>query len=494
MTTRLSLQTLPRIDPQHHPAVDPLGLTCGIVHLGIGAFHRAHQAVYTEAAAAATGSSEWGICGVSQRSTTVLDTLAPQDFLYTVFERERDDTVLRVIGSVRDIVFAGADPDAVVARLAAPETQVISMTVTEKGYHADLATGSLQVDDEVRADLSGRAPRTAVGQLVRGLERRRAQDAGPVTVVPCDNVPSNGRTVETVVRDYLHLLPAGSVDGLEEWIAEHVSFPSTMVDRIVPATSEETVRAVQRRLGVRDEAALLTETFTQWVIEDRFAGGRPAWESAGVTFTDDVTPYELMKLRLVNASNSALAYLGLLCELPHISDAVEVPELASFADALMRREMAPTIDAPAGVDLEAYCSEIVTRFANPWLLHRTRQVAMDGTQKIPQRLVRPIAEHRAAGREPVLAALTVAAWMEYVRHAAEGAYPWSLEDPLAEELTAAATGAGGSPERLVSDLLAVRRVFPADVAQDEWVRSTLTQLVSDLAHRGPVAAVDAVTG
>ena len=492
MITGLNLQALPRLDPDHRPAVDPLGLTCGIVHLGIGAFHRAHQAVYTDAAAESTGSSEWGICGVSQRSATVLNTLAPQDFLYSVLQREGESSSLRVVASVRDVVFAGADPDAVVARLGAPETRVISMTVTEKGYHADLTDGRLILDEEVRADLAGRPPRSAVGQLVRGLERRRADDAGPVTIVSCDNVPANGRTVDGIVRDFCRHLPQGG-DGLEEWIAENVAFPSTMVDRIVPATSDETVREVERRLGVRDEAALLTETFTQWVIEDRFAGGRPAWDRAGATFTDDVTPYELMKLRLVNASNSALAYLGLLSQLPHISDAVDVPELAAFADALMRREMAPTIAAPAGVDLETYRGQIITRFANPWLLHRTRQVAMDGTQKIPQRLLRPIAEHRAAGREPVLAALTVAAWMEYVRRAADGTYPWSLEDPLADELTRAAVAAGSSSDRLVAGLLEIRRVFPDGLAQDEWFRATLTDLVSDLAQNGPVAAVAAVT-
>lgn len=492
MTDRLRLETLAGVDAAYRPAVEPRDLSCGIVHLGIGAFHRAHQAVYTEDAAAATGSSDWGICGVSQRSPSVLNTLAPQDFLYSVLEREGDDSRLRVIGSVREVLYAGADPDLVVARLAAPATRIVSMTVTEKGYHADLATGRLQVDDEVRADLGDRAPRTAVGQLVRGLQRRRADDAGPLTIVPCDNVPANGRTVETVVRDFCRLLPEESTSGLETWIAENVAFPSTMVDRIVPATSEEAVEEVQRRLGLRDEAALLTEVFTQWVVEDRFAGGRPAWDQVGVTFTEDVTPYELMKLRLVNASNSALAYLGLLAGLPHISDAVDVPAFATFADALMRREMAGTIDAPPGTDIDAFCAGVVHRFGNPWLRHRTRQVAMDGSQKLPQRLLRPIAESRAAGREPVLATLTVAAWMQYVRQAAAGGYEWRLEDPLADELTRAAAAAESSAGRLVTGLLGIRRVFPEELAHDEWFRATLTDLVSDLGRHGAHATVGAV--
>lgn len=494
VTSRLSLQTLPRLDPAQRPLVDPLALTQGIVHLGIGAFHRAHQAVYTEAAAAASGSTEWGICGVSQRSANVLNTLAPQDFLYSVLERERDDSSLRVIGSVREVVFAGADPDAVVARLAAPQTRIVSMTVTEKGYHANLADGRLEVDGEIRADLAGRPPRTAVGQLVRGLEHRRSEDAGPIAVLPCDNVPTNGRTAEKVVLGFCRLLPGATTNGLETWIAENVSFPSTMVDRIVPATSSETVAEVERRLGARDEAALLTEAFSQWVVEDRFPAGRPDWGRAGVTFTSDVTPYELMKLRLVNASNSALAYLGLLSNLPHIADALQVAEFAAFAERLMRHDMAPTIEPPSGVDVDSYCRQVVTRFSNPWLLHRTRQVAMDGTQKIPQRLLRPIAEHRAAGREPVLAVFTVAAWMEYVRRVTEGGYMWSLEDPLADELASAAHAARGSSQRLVAGLLRIRRVFPEDLARDEWFCATLTTLVSDLASRGPVAAAAAVAG
>lgn len=494
MIDRLCMQTLPRLDAAHQPAIEPGGLSCGIVHLGIGAFHRAHQAVYTEAASAATGATDWGICGVSQRSPRVLKTLAPQDFLYSVLECERDESRLKVVGIVREVLYAGVAPDLVVARLAAPTTRIVSMTVTEKGYHADFATNRLQVDEELRADLGGRAPRTAVGQLVRGLQRRRADDAGPLTIVPCDNVPANGRTVESVVRDFCRLLPEESTDRLEAWISENVAFPSTMVDRIVPATTEETVQQVQRRLGLRDEAALLTETFTQWVVEDRFAGERPSWEQVGVTFTEDVTPYELMKLRLVNASNSSLAYLGLLAQLPHISDAVDVPAFAMFADALMRQETVATIDAPAGTDLDAFCTGVVRRFGNPWLRHRTRQVAMDGSQKIPQRLLRPIAESRAAGREPVLATLSVAAWMEYVRRAASGGYEWSLEDPLADDLSRAADAAESSSQRLVTGLLGIRQVFPEHLAQDEWFSATLTDLVSDLRRHGPLPTVSAMLG
>jgi fructuronate reductase len=333
-----------------------------------------------------------------------------------------------------------------------------------------------------------------VGQLVAGLRRRRTEDSGPVTILPCDNIPSNGRTLQRVVADFCELLPGDGADGLGEWISTNVSFPSTMVDRIVPASNEQTLSEVERRLGLRDEAALLTETFTQWVIEDRFLAGRPAWEHAGVTFAEDVTPFELMKLRLVNASNSVLAYLGLLTDLPHISDAVEVPRFALLADRLMREEMAPTIETPPGVDLDGYCTQVLTRFGNPWLLHRTRQVAMDGSQKLPQRILRPIAELRAAGREPLLATLAMAAWIEYVRRCAGGGYPWQLEDPMADELSEIVAGAGSSYDRLVTDLLQVRRIFGEDLPQDEWFRRELTRLVTDLATGDTVGCVGAVAG
>lgn len=493
MSGALSRSALPDIDPRYRPTLDPGQLTTGIVHLGIGAFHRAHQAVYVEDAAAAEGATDWGITGVSQRSPRVRDTLAPQDFLYSVLSRDADSAELRVMASLREVLFAGADPDAVVDRLAAPETRIVSLTVTEKGYHANLATGRLELDDEIRGDLDGGTPATAIGQLVRSFQRRRETGAGPVTVLPCDNVPANGRTLGGVVVEFCERLPGGA-DGLVSWIADNVSFASTMVDRIVPATDERTVAEVERRLGLRDAAALLTEPFTQWVVEDRFLAGRPAWERVGVTFTDDVTPYEMMKLRLVNASNSALAYLGLLSGRRHISDAVEMPDLAAFADRLMREEMAPTLQVPDGVDLDAYCSQILERFANPWLLHRTRQVAMDGSQKLPQRVVRPIAEHRAAGREPVLAALTLAAWMQYVRQAAGAGGDEELQDALADDLRRAVSAAGDSDERLVSELLGQRRMFPEDLAGDTWLRDTLTAQVSELARSGPAACVSTVLG
>lgn len=494
MTPRLTRRTLASVAPGLLPRTDPAAHSTGIVHLGAGAFHRAHQAVYTEAAANETGSADWGICGVSQRNPLVREALEAQDHLYAVMQRHTGGADLQVVGSVCEVLVASEDPVAVVDRLGSPQTRVVSLTVTEKGYHADLATGGLRRDAEIEADVAGRPPHTAVGQLVRGFEQRRQQDAGPVTVVPCDNVPANGRTLQRLVEDYCELLPAAGSGGLAAWITENVSFVSTMVDRIVPASDDRALREVQERLGLRDEAALVTEPFTQWVVEDRFAAGRPAWDLVGVTMTDDVTPFELMKLRLVNASNSSLAYLGLLAGLPHISDAVAVDEFAGFADRLIRDEMVPTIQTPPGVDVEAYCSQVIERFRNPWLLHRTRQVAMDGSQKLPQRVVRPIAEHRAARREPVLSVLTLAVWMEYVRRTVTVPGQEPLQDPMATGLREVVLAAGDSAERLVCGFLGLRQVFPVELAADPWLRDTLVRLVTELAADDPRGCVRNLVG
>ena len=277
--------------------VTPPGTGTGrIVHLGIGAFHRAHQAVYTEDA-----GDGWRICGVSQRSRDMVDRLGPQDGLYSVLVRGPGGTTIRVIGSVGQVRFAGDDPDAVVARIADPATRIVTLTVTEKGYHHDPATRRLRVDDpEVAQDLAGRAPRTAVGQLARGLAAR--QD--PITVVCCDNLPSNGPLLRGLVEDFC------AKSGIT--LDVDLAFPATMVDRIVPATTAADRDEAERLLGLRDEAVVVTEPFTQWVIEDSFAAERPAWERAGAIITGDVAPYETMKLRLLNGSHSMIAYLGAL--------------------------------------------------------------------------------------------------------------------------------------------------------------------------------------
>jgi fructuronate reductase len=450
---RLDLSTVDSVPAPTRPRVDPRSLPVGIVHLGLGAFHRAHQAVFTEDAVAAAGG-DWGICGVSQRSAAVIEQLAPQDGLYTVLARGAH-VEARVIGTVRELLFSGTQAAEVVARMADPAVRITTLTVTEKGYRHDPATGRLRGDEATRADAAGGPPRTVVGQLVRGLQARMTADAGPHTVLCCDNLASNGRTLSRLVGDFLDLM--GGAEPLRAWIAEGVSFPNTMVDRIVPATTDADRAEARVLIGLDDAGVVTTEPFRQWVIEDDFRAGRPAWDTAGALFTSDVTPYEVMKLRLLNGSHSMLAYLGVLAGYDTIADA-----MAHFAGAvqhLMRDDVEPTLDVPAGFDVAAYQQQLLTRFANPALRHRTVQVAMDGSQKLPQRLLGTLRDRRAAGAEPRWAALAVAAWMRWVQVAP------ALDDPLAPRLRAAIAGAS-APADVAARLLAVDEVFGPELRDD----------------------------
>ncbi|MFO7250185.1 MAG: mannitol dehydrogenase family protein [Actinomycetes bacterium] len=417
MTDRplLGLGTLDRLPETARPLIDPATTEVGVLHLGLGVFHRGHQVGYTEEAMAATGDTRWGICAAGIRSRATVDALAAQDGLFAVLVRDgRPEPVeLRVYGALRETLL-GAE---VVERLADPRITVVTLTVTEKGY------------------LPGSA---VIEWLAAGLRRRAAAGAGPVTVLSCDNLPRNGRVVGDAVR-----AAAGELRG---WIEENVAFPSSMVDRIVPYVRPEDLEAVAAGLGVTDRAAVATEPFRQWVIEDRFAADRPAWERAGALIVPDVTPYELMKLRLLNGAHSLIAYLGLLHGCETIAEAVSRDDIAAAVRALMDEDVTPTLPVPEGFDLEAYKRSLMARFANPALRHQTTKVAEDGSLKLPLRLVTVLRERLAAGATPAHAALAIAAWMRWVSVAPR------LDDPLADRLRAAAADATG-PRSLVDALL-----------------------------------------
>ncbi|NAZ77337.1 mannitol dehydrogenase family protein [Kineococcus sp. T13] len=473
------------------PRVDPAALGVGIVHLGIGAFHRAHQAVYTEDAVAAAGG-DWGICGVTQRSRAVVEQLGPQDGLYAVLAHDAAGSEARVVGAVRELLFAGEEAGRLRDLLAAPATRLVTLTVTEKGYRHDPATGRLRrADPDVAADLegwpAGRAPRTVVGRLVAGLAARRAADAGPLTLLSCDNLPANGAVLRGLVADFCAALPAG--EALRGWVEESVRFPSSMVDRIVPATTAADREQVQRLLGLRDEGVVVTEPFRQWVVEDDFAAGRPAWERAGAVLTDDVAPYEAMKLRLLNGSHSTLAYLGVLAGHEHVADAVADDGIAALVARLMAHDVVPTLAVPAGFDVVRYQRDLMDRFANPALRHRTLQIAMDGSQKLPQRLLATISDALAAGREPRAACLGVAAWMRYVSTArSEAGAPLPVDDPLTARLAEVTAGAG-SPAAVVDALLGLPEVFGEELPADGRFRALVEQALEALTRDGVAGAV-----
>ncbi|MEV1167640.1 mannitol dehydrogenase family protein [Nonomuraea sp. NPDC049784] len=442
---RLSRATLSRVAPAARPLAEPR-LT-GVVHLGIGAFHRAHQAVYTERAMAATGDDRWGICGASQRSTDVADRLRPQDCLYGV--RAGDE--VRVVGSVRDVLAPGDD---LAARLAAPETGVVTLTITEKAYRRDPRPG-------------------AIGRLVAGLRARAAADAGPLTVVSCDNLPGNGATLAGLVTELCE-------PPLLAWVEENVRFPASMVDRIVPATTQADLDDMAARLGVTDLGAVVTEPFTQWVIEDSFAGDRPAWDKAGALLVGDVRPYERMKLRLLNGSHSAIAYLS---GAAHVSEAVGDPAFAGFLRRLMDDDLSPTLDGLDGFDLAGYKESLLARFANPGLRHRVAQIAVDGSQKLPQRLLDPARDRLAGGHEPRWIALAVAGWMRHVTTSRE------LDDPLADRLRGDGTASAAAT---VNRLLAIEEIFGADLREHRVFRELVTDCLERLNADGVAAALRAL--
>ena len=466
------------------PPPDAAGQTLGILHLGIGAFHRAHQAVITEDAARLTGQTRWGICGVTQRSASVQAQLLPQDGLYGVLERSPEQTRVRVVGAVRDVLYPAEQQAALDARFDDARVEIVTLTVTEKGYRRN-AHGRLDVTDpQVAADLAGSAPRSAVGRLVRGLQTRSRGSGAPVTVLSCDNLNANGTVLATLVADFCGALPSTEGDRLAQWIETHVAFPCSMVDRIVPATTPADRELAQAMLGLRDDGLVVAEPFRQWVIEDTFAAGRPAWELAGAQLTKDVAPYELMKLRILNGSHSTLAYLGALAGYATIAETVADDALLTVARKLIADDVIPILEAPDGTDLQAYGEQVLARYANPALAHRTVQIAMDGSQKLPLRLLGTIRDNLAAGRHPQWAARGVAAWMAYIASpVSRTGAPLPIDDPMAERLAASARGMT-DPAAVVTALLGHAEIFGADLPHVDWLRGELVSGVADLLVRG----------
>jgi fructuronate reductase len=464
------------------PAYDRAAVKRGVVHLGIGAFHRAHQAAVFEQALA-SGDLRWGITGVSLRSASVRDQMAPQDGLYTLVVRDGENERLQVIGAVIDVLVAPENPGAVVAALASADTRIVTLTVTEKGYKLNRATGALLADDpDVAHDLASLdAPRTVPGFIVAGLAERRRTGRAPLTIISCDNLPHNG----TLLRDAVLAMAAAHDGGLHDWIAETAAFPQTMVDRIVPATTPDDIAAVGRKLGVEDRAMVKAEPFTQWVIEDRFAGERPDLAAFGVQLTDAVAPWEDAKLRLLNGAHSGIAYLGGLAGLVFVHEVVALPEARAFVEALWD-ESAATLDPPAALDIAQYRAALMARFANPALQHRTRQIAMDGSQKLPQRLLAPIAERRTAGLPVDALALAVAAWLRWQSGRTDAGETFAIDDPMSDQLGAAIAAATTTEER-VDTLLDLLSFKP-----DPTLRTTLIAHLRMIENEGAMAAMGAI--
>jgi len=484
---RLSLRTLGDLPPAIiRPAYDPRNVGIGIVHLGIGAFHRAQTAVYSDDALAQE-QGPWGICGVSLRSADVRDRLSPQDGLYTAVEKSRAGVIRRVIASVREVLFLGDEREAIHTRLAARATRIVSLTITEKGYCHDPATGALNfTHPDIEHDLSHPGqPRSAIGLIVAAFVSRMGSGAGGFTVLCCDNLPHNGALVRGLVLEFAQ----AHDPSLARWVQDNASFPSTMVDRIVPATTERDIADNDAALGVHDAAPVVHERFRQWAIEDKFVAGRPGWHRVGAQLVGDVAPFEAMKLRLLNGSHSALAYLGFLAGHEYIYEVAAQPAFAEFMRRLMADEVEPSLSVPRGVDIAAYEASLLARFGNPALPHRTQQIAMDGSQKLPQRLLGTVRDNLAAGRPINLLALAVAGWMRYVSGADEAGREIKVSDPLAPELARILAAHRGDPGGIARGLLGIRTVFGEDLPTDVRFATPVANWLGKLFSEGSARTV-----
>jgi mannitol-1-phosphate/altronate dehydrogenase len=459
------------------PSYDRAKLTPGVVHIGVGGFHRAHQATYFDALAE-RGATDWGVIGVGLHSRSMKEALEPQDLLYTVVERDADADVARVVGTLDAYLYAPDDPEAVFAALADARIRLVTLTVTGAGYHVEPATYAFDPDaPDVRADVANpEQPTTFLGYVVEALDRRRRAGRAPFTVLSCDNVPCNGRVARAAVVSFARLRDAA----LADWIDAHVAFPSSMVDRITPETTADDAELVRREFGVGDRWPVVTERFRQWIVEDDFCNGRPPLEEVGVQFVADVGPYELMKKRLLNGSHCALGYLGSLAGHRTTDEAMADPILRVYVSALMRSEVAPALPEIPGIDLDRYIEMLLERFANPKIKDELSRLARRGSVKMPAYLLPSIGDARAAGRPHGLLTLAVAAWVRCL----QGVDAIEISDPRRDQLQALARAGGLDPRPLLGE----RSVF-GDLSDDAGFAHELEDALRRLDAAGPRAVI-----
>ncbi|MFK3912180.1 mannitol dehydrogenase family protein [Enterobacter cancerogenus] len=473
--------------PSHvqQPHYDRQSLRSRIVHFGFGAFHRAHQALLTDRVLNAKGG-DWGICEISLFNGDVLmSQLRAQDHLFTVLEKGPDGNQPIIVGAVHECLNAKLDSlAAIIEKFCEPQVAIVSLTITEKGYCLDPATGRLDTQNaRIVHDLENPSePHSAPGILVEALHRRRERGLQPFTVLSCDNIPDNGHVVKNAV---LGMAQKRSPE-LAAWIDAHVSFPGTMVDRIVPAATEASLAEITQALGVDDPCAISCEPFIQWVVEDNFVAGRPEWEVAGVQMVEDVLPWEQMKLRMLNGSHSFLAYLGYLAGYAHINECMEDEHFREAARRLMLDEQAPTLRI-TDVDLTAYADSLIDRFANPALQHRTWQIAMDGSQKLPQRMLDGIRVHLERLTAWPLLALGVAGWMRYVSGTDDQGNAIDVRDPLSEKIRGIVSTSSEADR--VTALLGLSEIFGHDLPQTPAFVDAIVQAYQRLVRDGARRAV-----
>lgn len=482
MTERLSQAALTRLPAAiPTPRYDRGAVRTGVVHLGVGAFHRAHQAVVFDDLLNA-GDMRWGIACASMRKLVVSDQLETQDGLYTLQVRDGGDTAMRLIGSIQRAYFAQGEGEALCAAMAAPTTHLVTLTVTEKGYHLDPHSGALTADADIARDIAApHTPRTAIGLITEALARRRAAGLAPFTAISCDNLSANGARLRGAV---LQLAKARN-GGLHDWIASEAAFPETMVDRIVPAATDEDRAAARAALGFADEATIATEPFWQWVIENRFSGPAPDFAAVGVQITESVAPWEDAKLRLLNGAHSAIAYLGALCDQEYVHQVIADADAAAFVNRLWD-ESQTTLSPPRELDIRAYRQALMRRFGNSALKHRCAQIAIDGSQKIPQRWLGAIVARLDAGRSADALAFALAAWISWLGGKSNSGRAHVINDPMADTLS---QYGARTPLEAVNAIFALRQIFPSRLAEDSVFKARVAAFVSEFRNGGVRAAL-----
>lgn len=467
-----------RVTPEQHQA--------GIVHIGLGAFHRAHQAVYIENTLAEFGG-DWGLISANIRSNaTLVKQLNDADNVFHVVEyADQNTATVREIRAIKEALFAGdaTGRQVLVKRLADTHTKIVTMTVTEKGYFLSPATGQLQTDNaDIQHDLANlESPKTIIGLLVQGLRLRREAGLEPFTVLCCDNMPHNGKRVQTAVVSFAQAFDAE----LAAWIEQQVAFPSSMVDRIVPAMTDADFAAIKQDTGIDSPTVVKCEQFSQWVVEDNFPQGRPQWDACGVQMVADVSAYEMMKLRMLNGSHSLLAYLGPIAGYETVAEAMTDGAIESFLRYYMMQEVAPTLTTFETQELEAYCNALIQRFTNDSLQHRLKQIAMDGSQKLPQRWLQGWSDLAQASLARNATELGIAGWMLHVMQSQQSNTP--LNDPLEAALFEQVALATTTFEQ-VQSLLGNDDIFPAELAHDASLCERLSQRVTELQTK-PIASI-----
>jgi mannitol 2-dehydrogenase len=469
------------------PRYDRREVAHSIVHIGVGGFFRAHQAVYLDRLLHLPGNEEWGYVGVGLLpfDAAIRDAMLAQDCLYTVIERSAQGDAPRVIGALLDFLYAPDNPEAVLEKMAAPGTRIVALTITEGGYYVNQGDGSFDAaHPDIVHDLAHpHAPRCSFGYLAEALNRRRARGLAPFTIQSCDNLQHNGDVARAMLLAFIQLRDPG----LADWLAQHGAFPNSMVDRITPATTDEHRLLLREKFGLLDQWPVMTEPFMQWVIEDRFPGGRPAWEKVGAQITDDVAPYEKMKLRLLNAGHQAICYLGMLLGYTYAHQALADAGIRQLLVRMMDDEVTVLLAAPAGIDLEQYKRTLVERFANPAIRDQLSRIGTEGSARIPKFVLPSVREQLARGGPIALLSFTVACWLRYLNGKADDGAAMPLNDPYAGKLREHALRGGAD----ASVLLSLRELF-GDLADQPRFVAAVSDALARLYRDGARAALEHV--